>query len=217
MNWVLLQGVPEEDRRRVLAVGVRHRYPRGETIFHEGDAGDSLHLVVQGLIAVRMTTPLGQVATLAVRGRGDVFGELAVVSPDAHRSATVSALERTDTIAVTRGQFEHLRHRHPSVDRFLVGILAAQLRRTSMLLEEALFADAEKRMWRRLLEVRQHYATADGAVDVPLTQEALAEMAGTTRSTVNRALRDAEGAGVIALRRGHVVILDLDDLRRRAH
>ncbi len=216
MRWALLEGVPEQERNRVLSVAVRRRYARGETVFHEGDVGDTLHLIESGLVAVRRTTTLGQVATLAVAGPGEVFGELALVSPEARRSATITALERTDTLVLHRAQFEQLRRSHPTVDRFLVQILAAALERSNARLSEAFFVPADTRVLRRLLELVAHYDRRTGQVDVPLTQETLAEMAGSTRSTVNRVLQRAVEQGAVALRRGHVVVLDTAYLRRHA-
>ena len=90
MDWPLLRPLEEEDRRRVLAAASRHRYRRAEAIFREGDRGDSLHLLDKGHVAVQMTTPLGDVLTLAVLGPGEMFGELAVLSSQPFRTATIT-------------------------------------------------------------------------------------------------------------------------------
>ena len=73
--------VSDEQARAFLALARRRRFKRGEVVFHEGDPGDTLRLVDRGHLAVRVTTPLGDTATLRVLGPGDYFGELAVVSP----------------------------------------------------------------------------------------------------------------------------------------
>ena len=73
VDWPLLRPLTEEDRRRVLAASSRHRYRRGEAIFREGDRADCLHLLDKGHVAVQMTTPLGQILTLAVLGPGEMF------------------------------------------------------------------------------------------------------------------------------------------------
>ena len=64
MEWELLAGVPAEDARRVLAIGRRRTFGRGEIVFHQLDPADSLHLVAGGRFAVRRTTPLGEDALL---------------------------------------------------------------------------------------------------------------------------------------------------------
>ena len=108
MEWRLLQGVPEEEVRRLLQVARRRTFRRGEVVFHRDDPADSLHLVVKGRFAVRVMTPLGDQATIAVRGPGDSFGEMALVGPGARRSATVEALEGAETFCVYEGDFARL-------------------------------------------------------------------------------------------------------------
>ena len=184
-------------------------------MFHEGDAGTQLHLIDSGRVAVRVTTPLGDVATLTILGAGDVLGEGALIGAG-ERSATAVALEKTETIAVGRAEFDDLRVRHPTVERFLTAVLAAQVRRLSAQLIEALYVPAERRVLRRLVEVCHVYGVADGEVVVPLTQEHLASLAGTTRPTANRVLRDAQDAGLVTLARGAVTVMDVARLRDRS-
>jgi CRP-like cAMP-binding protein len=158
-------------------------------------------------------TPLGDTATIGVRGPGESFGELALVAAEARRSATVLSLEEGETFAVYRNEFEQLRREHPSVDDVLFAFLADELRRQNDLLLESLYVPVERRLLRRLSELGSVYG-ADGVI--PLTQEQLAEMTGATRPTVNKVLRDEQERGTIELRRGKTVILDADELARRA-
>ena len=103
---------PEDELRQA---GRRRTFSRGEVVFHEGDPGDSLHRVTRGRFAARVTTPLGDVATFAVHAPGDVFGLLAVLHPEARRTATVAALERGETFALPASAFARLRAAHPGV------------------------------------------------------------------------------------------------------
>ena len=219
MAWSFLEGVPEEDRRRALAATTRRRFARREVLFHEGDPGDTVHLLDRGRVAVRITTPLGDVATLRVRGPGEVIGELALLDPASRRAATVVALERTETLALRSDQFVELRRRHPSVDAFLVNVLAEEVRRLSGLLVEALYVPVDTRVVRRLVALEEAYRDpeAGGPTEVPLTQEDLASLAGTSRATVNRVLGEAERNGIIEVRRGRVIVLDRSALERRSH
>lgn len=70
MEWVLLADVPVEDVRELLRVARRRTFSKGEVVFHRDDPGDSLHLIVTGRFAIRVMTPLGDTATIAVRGPG---------------------------------------------------------------------------------------------------------------------------------------------------
>jgi CRP/FNR family transcriptional regulator, cyclic AMP receptor protein len=215
MDWPVLGRIPAEQRQLVMAAAIRRRYQRGSVIFHEGDPGDELHLIDLGRVAVRVSTADGEQATLRVLGPGDSFGELALVSADNRRSATVEALERTETLALGRGTFGDVADRHPSVHAVVIAILAHQVRDLSNSVLEALYTSAELRVLRRLCDLARVYG-GDSPIDVPLTQDTVASMAGTTRPTANKVLRQAEEAGVVSLGRGHIMVHDLRALDRMA-
>jgi CRP/FNR family transcriptional regulator, cyclic AMP receptor protein len=210
VDFRLLADVPPEDVRALLAISRRRTFAKGEIVFHRDDPGDSLHLVVKGSFAVRLMTPLGDTVTVAVRGPGDNFGEMALADPASHRSATVAALQPSETMAVYYAEFERLRTRHPQIDRVLIAFLVGEIRRQNELLLDALYVPAERRVLRRLAELAEVYADGDGVI--ALTQEELGEIAGTTRATVNRVLREQEERGTIALKRGQTKIVDRESL-----
>jgi len=126
------------------------------------------------------------------------------------------ALEPVETMSMDSTTFDHLRRAHPSVERFLVEALAAQVRRLTGHLVEALYVPAEQRTLRRLLELLRQYRSSGNSWTVPITQQDLAAMAGTSRPTVNRVLRGMEEAGVLRLGRGRIEVLDVVALRHRA-
>jgi CRP-like cAMP-binding protein len=211
MKWELFDGVPEEDVRRLLSIARRRTFDRGEIVFHRGDPANCLHLIASGRFAVGITTPLGSTALLGVRGPGDAFGELGLVAREgAQRSATVAALERAETRSVLVGDFERLRGEHPSIDGLLVRILGERVRRLSEQLTEAYYLPAETRVVRRVSELGELYGG-----EIPLAQEQLAELAGTSRATTNRVLRDLERRGVVELRRATVIVREPWQLARR--
>jgi CRP-like cAMP-binding protein len=215
VEWPLLADVPPEDVRQLLSIARRRTFARNEVVVHRGDPADSLHLIVSGRFGVRITTPLGDSALIAVRGPGDAFGELALVSPEAKRIATVSALEPGETRSVYRDDFVRLQHKYPGVNAVLVHLLAQEVRRLSERLTEAYYVDADTRVRRRLVELARSHEGAEPAT-VPLTQEALAEMAGTSRATVNRVLREEQKRGAVELSRGRTLVRELDELTQRA-
>jgi CRP/FNR family transcriptional regulator, cyclic AMP receptor protein len=212
VEWKLLEGVPAEDVQWLLQLARRRAFKRGEVVFHRGDPADSMHLVSKGRFAVRVMTPLGEQATIAVRGPGDSFGELALVAAKAPRSATVEALEAGETFCVIDTEFARLRNEHPAVNELLIALLAAEVRTMNERLLEALYLPAERRVLRRLVELSELY----GGAEIPLTQEEIASLAGTSRATVNAVLGDAQTRGIVELRRGKVTIVDPDALAARA-
>lgn len=211
MQWELLVGVPEPEVRLLLSIARRRRFKRGEVVFHQDDPGDSLHLVASGRFAVRVRTPVGEIATIAVCGPGQNFGEMALID-DSPRSATVAALEPAETFAVFRDDFNDLRARHSQINDVLIAFLAAEVRSLDRRLLEALYLPVERRVRRRLLELAEIYGTAE----IPLTQEELAEFVGAARATVNRVLREEQERGVLELRRGVICVLDVPALTRSA-
>jgi CRP/FNR family transcriptional regulator, cyclic AMP receptor protein len=217
VQWKLLEGIADDDRRAVLAATTRRKYRKGDTVFHAGDPGDSLHMIDRGRVAVRVSTPLGDVATVAVLGPGEFFGEQALVRPDNVRGASIVALEPLETLALHRRDFEQLRTASPGVERLLVQVLTEQVRTLTADLLDALYAPAERRVIRRLNDLVKRYPTGpDGTVCIPLTQEDLASMAGTTRPTTNRVLQELATSGIVILARGRTEVVDTDGLARKA-
>jgi CRP/FNR family transcriptional regulator, cyclic AMP receptor protein len=111
----------------------------------------------------------------------------------------------------TAARFAALRARHPQVDRVLVAMLADNVRRLSGQVLEALYVPVDERVARRLHELAEVYGA-----EVPVTQDDLAGMAGTTRASANLALRRLADSGVVALGRGRIVVRHLPALRRAA-
>jgi CRP/FNR family cyclic AMP-dependent transcriptional regulator len=215
VEWPLLADLPPEDVRRLLSIARRRTFQKGEVVFHRDDPADSLHLIARGRFAARVTSPLGDSVLLEVLGPGQAFGELALLLPGERRSASVTALEDGETRSIFRDDFAGLQRSHPGVKDVLLRLLAEQLRRTSDRIVEAHYVDADTRVRRRLIELAESYGSEDGEAVIPLTQEDMAAMAGTSRATVNRVLRNEEKRGVVALSRGRVTLLDVAGLRRR--
>jgi CRP/FNR family cyclic AMP-dependent transcriptional regulator len=216
-GFALLADADPDEVARLLESARRRTFAAGEVVFHAGDPADTIHLVRSGRFAVRITTEFGDVATLNVVGPGDAFGELALLTPGAPRSATVAALEAAETLSVHQLDFARLRRERPQTDALLIELLAGRVRRLSEQLVDALYVPAETRVRRRLLDAAAAFGTVEPEVTIPLTQDELASMAGTSRATVNKVLRDEEKLGAVRLGRGKTTIVHPDALRRRAH
>jgi CRP/FNR family transcriptional regulator, cyclic AMP receptor protein len=206
MEWAILAGVPEADQRRLLSIARRRTFSRREVVFHHGDPADSLHLVHSGRFAVRIQTPLGDTVMLSLLGPGETFGEIALLDGVGPRSATVVALEKAETRAIHKLDFDALVARHPGVADLLARALAARVRRLSELLLEAHYIPADTRVLRRISEF--------GGV-IALTQEELSNLAGTSRATVNRVVKDAQARGELDVKRGRIEVIDPDALAAR--
>jgi CRP-like cAMP-binding protein len=213
--WRLLEVLDDDQRAEFTKQARRRTFTRNEVLFHDGDPGDTLHVVVKGHLAVRITTPQGQTAAVRILGPGDHFGELAVLAPST-RTGSVVALDAAETLSLHRDALEELLTRVPAMQHVLMQALVAEVRRLAAALVDALYVPVDQRVWRRLQELAGMYGVNGDPVVVPLTQDHLSELVGTTRSTVNRVLRVAESNGAIRLARGRIEILDSEALDRLA-
>ena len=211
----LLETLDDDEEREVLAVARRRRFKRNEVVFHDGDPGDTLHFVVDGHFAIRIATPLGDQAMVRVFGPADYFGELAMLSPGPRHGSAVS-LDGGETLSVHRDDFDELRAKRPKINELLTVALVAEVRRLSAALIEALYVPVERRVWLRLIDLVELFG-GDPPVVIPMTQDDIAQLAGTTRPTANRVLRAGEQQGVLELARGRLEVHDRTALRRLAH
>lgn len=195
------------------------RFRRGEVIFHLGDPGDALFIVMTGAIKIMLPSDAGDEAILATLRPGDVFGELALLD-GAPRSATAAALEPTETLILPRGQFRELLATEPAIVDALLASLASELRRLTNHVEELHFLDITGRLASRLarLAAESGKKLTDGTIRLraPLTQGDLAAMIGCTRQSVNKLLGMFTDDGLIRLERDSIVVLDLERLHRAA-
>ena len=203
--------LPPADAERVLAHARRRRFQRGDIVFHEGDGGDTLHLVTEGRFGVQTGTAEGERVMLQIVSAGEVFGELSIFAPDGRRSATVVTIEAGETRAIDAQAIRDLCARVPEASAYFLRLLADRSVQHTTRLLEIVFVPAEVRVVRRIVELAA--AFPDG---IQLTQEQVGEMACTSRATVNKVLRAEQERGAIELGRGSVVINDLDVLRERA-
>jgi CRP/FNR family cyclic AMP-dependent transcriptional regulator len=205
-----------------LTHGMRvRRFRRGETIFHLGDPGDALFIVMAGSIKITLPADTGDEAILATLRAGDFFGELALLD-GAPRSATAVAIEATETYILPRDRFRELVATEPVMREALLATLAAEVRRLTHHVEELHFLDITGRLASRLARLAAESGArrlADGSVQLagPLTQGDLAAMIGCTRQSVNKLLGMFSEEGLIRLDRDRIVILDLEGLARSSH
>ena len=203
-EWPLLEVLEAEEMRGILAGARRRSYRRGEVVFHRDDPADTMHLVRTGCLAVRVVTPVGSVATLQLVGPGGSFGELALLRSGHVRSATVEAVSASETYALSAHDLDDLRTRHPEIDRVILELLADRVAELTDRLVEALYTPAPRRVRKMVDLLAEQYREPGGDAVIPLTQDDLAGLAGTSRLTVNRVLQDMRRRGQVELMRGRI-------------
>jgi len=137
----LLRNIPlfakiEPSKLKLLAfTSERLTYQADQVLCRQGDTGDAAYIIIEGVAAVRIATPNGDIE-VARLGRGDVVGEIAILC-DVPRTATVTATERVTTLKVTKELFFRLVNEFPQIAIEIMRELAARLERTNAQLRDA--------------------------------------------------------------------------------
>jgi CRP/FNR family cyclic AMP-dependent transcriptional regulator len=211
-----LASLPRAAQERILRSSWPRQYRPAEVVYHEGDIGHSLHLVMSGHFAARLTTPHGQDVLFGVFQPGEFFGEGALLDWDVTRRVTVFALDAGDTYALPKDEFRRLIREHPDVAEEVLVVLTRRITHCIHKVVESLHTPAKIRVVRRLLELADAYRSDGPPLQIPLAQAVVAGLAGTSRGTVNEVLRQEEARGTIALGRRCITIVDEPRLIQRA-
>lgn len=195
---------------------VRRVFPSDAMVVRQGDAARSLHLVVRGRVAVMVTCGHGHQRTFMIAGPGDSFGELALLGGGEAHDCAVRTLEETETLAVSRSDFEACLRRNSQLGELVARTLAERVVRLAVQLQETACMPVEQRVRRRLVELVEVYERDVAGTVIPLTQEDVAGLAGTARGTVNRVLRQEEALGSLLIGRHRLTVIDAQALSRRA-
>jgi len=195
----------------------RRSFERGETIFFKGDPGDTLYVILSGEVKIVLASEDGQESILIVLNDGDFFGEMALFD-DKPRSADAVTVNPTTLLALHRDDFEQFVREHPEVAFPIFRSLTAKLRRTTDRLEDLIFLDLPARVAKKLIQLARKHGVKTGQgirIDLPLSQQELAEMVGATRPRVNEQLRRLAREGLIDVDRQTITVLRPGELNRR--
>ena len=196
----------------------RRQYQRGEVIFHQDDPADRMHIVVDGMVRISITSEDGREKDLALLRPGECFGEMAMFD-GSNRSATATAADPSQTFALSRQDFMDFLEEHPEVVAKTTNMLTRRLRSVNQMLGDMAFLDVPTRMAKQLLELAETYSSgveAHGTVEVPLGQDDLARLVGASRETISRALNNYRRLGILSTSHRRITITDRNALERMA-
>jgi len=197
---------------------IRHFSP-GQIIFHHGDPGGLLYIIMKGKVKITYSTPEGQEALLAILGEDDFFGELALLD-DSPRSATAEALKDTESLTLHRDEFIRYIRNNPDLSLHVLQSLARNIRRLNNQLSDVFFLNLPARLARTLLNLAEQHGrvTTNGIViDLSLTQTDLAEMTGATRVSINKALGRFRREGWVYAKGRKFTLLNVEALQHLIH
>jgi len=206
----LFQGLSDE-ALRYLAAESRHRaFRAGEIIFYQGEPGATCHIVVQGRLRVVVVGEDGRELSVRLFGPGEIVGEMALFE-DLPRSASVEALEKTLVLEMDRDVLLGCLQRSPALALGLLRSLSARLRYATKETEKLTSLTVPDRLMRRLGQLVEWCGMpVPGGVRItlPMNQQELATLVGTSRESINRALVRLRQQGKVRLENGWIVLLD---------
>lgn len=207
-------GLTPDERGRVAAMAVRRAVTGGQTLFVEGEPSAGLFVVVTGAVKLFKTSTDGREQVLRYMSAGDSFNEVPVFDGGPN-PVSAMAMEPGEMLVFPQSTVSHVLHEYPSVRDSVVRVLASRLRHLVALVEDLSFRQVTARVARIIgqsLEPRE--GVGAGAGERPrVTQREIAQMAGTSREVVARALRALEEAGAIRTGQGEITIVDATKLQ----
>lgn len=204
----------------LVAEGTVQRHRTGEFVFREADGHDEpggghVYLVKRGRVKVTISTPTGRELVLAMKGPGELFGELSAID-GRPRSANAVTMEATEVISVPRETFLDCLEADPAHAIDLLRILAAHIREAGQRTAARVSADTRTRLAQQLIALAEaqdeyEYDHHDNTV-LRISQDDLAGWIGATREATARALADLRAAGCVTTGRQRIEIVDRDGL-----
>src|SRR5437588_1009896 len=209
----------EEDMRALTTVAKRRAFRAGEVIFHRDDPGQVLYMIKEGKVKICIISPDGQEISLAVLGKGEYFGEFALLD-GLPRSTDAIALEKVECYSLQRSDFHHAIMKNPKIAIQVLEALTKRLRNTTAMVEDLIFLDVYGRVAKKLLELADAHGvkTDDGIrIDVRLTQQELASMVGGSRESVNKVMGYFTDKDFISTDKHRITLHRITDLKRRIY
>jgi CRP-like cAMP-binding protein len=214
----LFSHLAEKELDALISVARTRDLEAREELFHKGDLGTQVYLVIRGTLKALTTSEEGDDVVFSIIGEGEVFGEIALLGRP-QRTATVTAITPCHLLVIDRRDFLAFLRSHPEVAIELLSVLAERLKRVSELVEDTLFLNLPVRLAKKLV----HYASGYGErcpdgvkIDLKLSQEEWGDLVGATRESINKQLRTWTESGLMTMEHGYVVIHRPKELERLA-
>ncbi|WP_018143334.1 Crp/Fnr family transcriptional regulator [Alloscardovia criceti] len=211
LHTALFEHVSLDDAHQLLPYLEHHTYNKGDYIFHEGDEDTNMYIIERGRIKLTRESYDYRVQLLSIAGAGEIAGEIPVFDPHGgpRTASAISMVNGTSTLSLTSEVLFSWLGEHPRVAVNMLQVLANRMRRNNERISDLVFMDVPARLSKTLIDLAKRFGepTVQGLV-VPhdLTQEELAQLVGTSRETVNKALMDFTNRGWIA-REGRTIII----------
>jgi CRP/FNR family transcriptional regulator, cyclic AMP receptor protein len=203
------------DRAAMLAAGTSARFEDGQLLLVQGDVGDFLYVLTSGLVKVSVAAESGAETTIAIRSRGDLMGEFALLD-EGRRTATARAAGPVAVQRIGGAAFMGLAAGSAVIQQTLIRYVLSKVRAATERRAAERLWEARERLAQVLYELGEMHAEpdADGLIRIPLTQGDLGELAGVAVSTAERVLKEFRKLGAVSTRYREITITDMAYLDR---
>jgi CRP-like cAMP-binding protein len=205
-----VQQLPDAERAALLEAGTLLHFDDDQILLVQGDVGDFLYVLTSGLVKVIVGAVSGAQTTLAIRSRGDLLGEFALLD-NKPRTATARAAGPVTALKIGGAAFLAFAGRSPAIQVTVTRYLLAKMRSTTERRAAERVWDARERLAQVLFELGRLRAQPDpdGLIRIPITQSELGELAGVAVSTAERVLKDLRKQGAVSTRYREITIRDM--------
>ena len=199
----LIAQLPHPELRALAELGTVRTFPKQAVIIQEGDASDTLYIMLAGRVRVYSATADGREVVLDFLEAGDVVGEM--VLDGEPRSASVMTTEAATFAVLPQALLRERLAADSSLALRLIVLLIQRLRRTSYNVKQLALAD----VYQRLRDVVTEAAARapDGRVIEGLTQQDIGDRIGASRDMVNRVFKELIVGGYVEVARRRITVL----------
>lgn len=212
--WNLLSG---DEQEALSGLGMRRDYTPSATICLEGDPATHVFVLLAGWVKILSMTKDGQQIVLALRGDGDIVGEIG--GETGSRVATIKAIDTVRALIVRYDRFRSFLDTNLGAGQVYRSVVTQRWNDADTILRGRTGTSGAQRLASLLLDFANRRGQGvDGVIHLvlPLTQEELASLAGASRATVTRALSNWRKRGFVLTAQRHITIIDLKGLRQAA-
>jgi CRP-like cAMP-binding protein len=205
----MFEKLDERELDALLSTTRARSVPGGQELFHKGDRGSQVFVILSGRLKVMTTSSEGDDIMFGIMDPGEVFGELGLLLEEGIRTATIVAVDACELLVIDRREFLPFLRAHPEAATKLLESLAERLRRISEFVEDTHFLNLPSRLAKRLVGLSHKYgreATGGVKIDLHVSQTELGDMVGTTRESINKLVRSWVQEGLVSMENGYITI-----------
>jgi CRP-like cAMP-binding protein len=216
MSMHSVKELPVKLTQLINTVHYTKKVEKGTFLFQEGSYAEELYIVQSGVIQISKIIPDGRELTLRMCSSGDFIGELNLFSPDPRYLLSARVAESGEVAVILKDALERELSQDIKLSLEFMKWMSQQYRKTQTKFRDLVLHGKKGALYSTLIRFTNSYGikTTHGImIELPLTNQELANFCGTSREVVNRLLSDLRKAGIISIDKGSITIHDLDYLK----